>query len=414
LLDAESDESRMAGLDAASRVPDRVSSDDLRRFLDDPSPGVRAAAIRALAVRSDERTAVPTAMLVDALDDDAYLVRAAASSALAGRADARATLIGTLDVGSERSQDAALLALTGRAGEVQADLLSWARVQIERAEALHRASGSVAVLPERTPIGAFLEAVVAQRARRAEDRAIAVVVAVGAPAAGGLMRRSLRSSDQDARAQAIEALDSLGDRRLGRALSACLEAASEPSRMDPIETLGRLTQDDDRWIAMLGRAVRATLTTRSEDDTAMTQGDATSGEIETMLLLRRVPLFAGLEPEDLQRVAMVAMERDYPSGSALVREGEIGDELVVIVEGTVRVVQSTADGGERFIRSYGAGEHVGELAVLRDRPRVATVIADGDVRGLVLGGDGLRAILRERPEAAMAMLATLAERISTQ
>ena len=85
LLDAESDESRMAGLDAAARVPDRVSSDDLRGFLDDPSPGVRAAAIRALAVRPDEATVVPTAMLVDALDDDAYLVRSAASSALAAQ-----------------------------------------------------------------------------------------------------------------------------------------------------------------------------------------------------------------------------------------------------------------------------------------------------------------------------------------
>ena len=121
-------------------------------FLDDPSPGVRAAAIRALAIRPDEATVVPTAMLVDALDDDAYLVRiSAASSALAGRADARAALIDALDMGSERAQDAALLALTGRAGEVQADLLSWASVQIERAEALHRAHGSLAALPAADP-----------------------------------------------------------------------------------------------------------------------------------------------------------------------------------------------------------------------------------------------------------------------
>jgi CRP-like cAMP-binding protein len=99
---------------------------------------------------------------------------------------------------------------------------------------------------------------------------------------------------------------------------------------------------------------------------------------------------------------------------ALMREGELGDELIVLVEGSVRVVQAGQDGVERFIRRYEAGEHIGELAVLRDRPRVATVIAEGEVRGLVIGGDGLRAILRERPEAAMAMLATLAERISSQ
>ena len=53
--------------------------------------------------------------------------------------------------------------------------------------------------------------------------------------------------------------------------------------------------------------------------------------------------------------------------------------------------------------------------MLREAPRAATVIAEGDgVRGLVIGGAGLKAILRERPDAAMAMLATLAERISRQ
>ena len=96
------------------------------------------------------------------------------------------------------------------------------------------------------------------------------------------------------------------------------------------------------------------------------------------------------------------------------REGEIGRRAGRHRRGRRARRPGDADGEERFIRRYEAGEHIGELAVLRDRPRVATVIADGDVRGLVLGGDGLRAILRERPEAAMAMLATLAERISTQ
>ena len=64
---------------------------------------------------------------------------------------------------------------------------------------------------------------------------------------------------------------------------------------------------------------------------------------------------------------------------------------------------------------YQIGDHIGELAVLREGTRAATVIAEEPgVRGLVIGGDGLRSILRERPEAAMAMLATLAERISRQ
>ena len=96
------------------------------------------------------------------------------------------------------------------------------------------------------------------------------------------------------------------------------------------------------------------------------------------------------------------------------REGDIGSEMLVLVEGTVRVVRIEPDGGERYIRRYESGDHIGELALLREGPRAATVIADDDVRTLVIDGQNLKAILRERPEAAMAMLATLAERISVQ
>jgi CRP/FNR family cyclic AMP-dependent transcriptional regulator len=133
-----------------------------------------------------------------------------------------------------------------------------------------------------------------------------------------------------------------------------------------------------------------------------------------MLELRRVPLFERLEPEDLQRVAAVADERSFQPGTTIVREGEVGSELFVILEGRVRVARVEADGSERQLTTYAAGDHFGELAVLLERPRVATVVADTEVRTLVIGGDGLTAILRERPEAAMAMLVTLAERISRQ
>jgi CRP-like cAMP-binding protein len=134
-----------------------------------------------------------------------------------------------------------------------------------------------------------------------------------------------------------------------------------------------------------------------------------------MLRLRTVPLFEGLAPEDLQRFAMVATERWFEPGEVLVREGDVGDELYVILEGSVVVTRRQPDESERVLRTYGAGDHVGELAVLRARPLVATVTAEAErVRTLVVGGDGLVAILRERPEVAMALLATLAERLSVQ
>ena len=146
----------------------------------------------------------------------------------------------------------------------------------------------------------------------------------------------------------------------------------------------------------------------------MAASDPRLSPIDRMLFLRRVPIFSRLAPEDLQRLAGVAVERRYEPHTPLVTEGDVGDELVVIVEGEVMVVHG--EGPEaRLIRTYGAGDHIGELAVLRAQPRAATVIAcDGGVFGLAIGGAGLRAILEERPEAAMGMLATLADRISAQ
>jgi CRP-like cAMP-binding protein len=172
--------------------------------------------------------------------------------------------------------------------------------------------------------------------------------------------------------------------------------------------VARLVDDDDPWVSRLARRV-------IEGGTELPETSRTLGDLETMLVLRRVPLFEGLDPEDLQRIAMHSVEHLYPAGEALVREGDIGDSIIVIVEGAVQVEKAEPDGTERLIRTYEQGDHIGELAVLREAPRAATVIAqDGGVRGLVIEGESLRAILRERPDAAMAMLATLAERISRQ
>jgi HEAT repeat protein len=414
LLAGDADVERIAGLQAAARIPSAVTSESIRSMIDASNPAVRAAAIAAAAARPEEDGA-STPYLIHALDDEARVVRSEAATALAGRAGAGDDLVRVLRDGTHRAQEAALVAIPAHASAVRADLLAWASGHIERAEALQRARASVATWSRRSDDLDFLEAVLGQRIRRSEDRAIASLVAVGAPTAGGLMRRSLRSLDPDARAQAIEALDSLGDRGLGHALTACLEAAVEDPGGHPRATLEGLAQDDDQWIRILSRRVLDAGTDADAPEGQMAGRELATTEIDAMLVLRRIPLFAGLDPEDLQRIAMVTVEREWAEGAALIREGDLADSMIILTEGTVRVVDRAADGGERFIRRYSAGDHIGELAVLRDRPRAASVIAEsGGVRGLVLGGEGLRAILRERPEAAMAMLATLAERITHQ
>lgn len=405
------EEDRVVGLDAGRRLGDMVPIDSVRAFLADGSQHVRAAAVAALAGRGRPGDLDPD--LLAALDDDSDLVRGAAANALSQRERTPAGLTGLLMTGSPRSQEAALAALQGHGPEVREAVIDWTLGRLARATDLRRSRSVLAAdtdNPAKPSSGsalAFLERTLADRERHLVDLGLRALVVLGAPQAGGVVRRCLRSDDAEIRAQAIEALDAIGDRRLSSALVSLLDDPV-PRPQDRASTLGRLVDDDDPWIGRL--AQRAVAGEIEMPDTSRTLDD-----LGTMLLLRRVPLFADLDPEDLQRIAMTAGEHLYPPDEALVREGDLGDELVVIVEGSVRVVRAEPDGTERLIRRYEAGDHIGELAILREAPRAATVIAEGTgVRGLVIGGEALRSILRERPDAAMAMLATLAERISRQ
>lgn len=386
-------------------------------LLADDSPDVRQATLEAAALGGTARGDAIAPILLRAFDDESPRVRRTAADLMARRTPVDAEAIAAvLQSGSPRAQDAALMALTGHVDPVRATVVAWASDQAARAasvesdrQALEGGPGRGVPGPDTAP--GFLGSVLARRERTRIDRVLAALAVLGTPEAGGVLRRCLRSTDPEIRAQALEALDSIGDRTLRGALVRLLDADAGGHMADRGAVLRRLVDDGDPWISALARRTIA-----DEGGTsAMPEPSRTMSEIDTMLILRRVPLFEGLDPEDLQRIATTCLERAYSPGEPIVREGELGDELIVIVEGSVRVVQAGPDGGERLIRRYGAGDHIGELAILRERPRVATVIAEGDgVRAQVINGESLKAILRERPDAAMAMLATLAERISAQ
>ena len=341
-------------------------------------------------------------------------MRRTAAGLLASRDADTDGVVELLTTGSPRAQEAALLALIGHGAAVRVSVIDWAESQIALATDRRLARFALAG-PDNTPAPdtalGFLTFVLERRERSLADGALGALAVLGADEARGVIRRCIRSDDLETRAQALEALDSVGERRLRRAIVSFLDtdggAAPEPRD----KVLHRLVDDADPWVARLAR--------RAIEDAAGSDGmadtDRTISDIDTMLLLRRVPLFAELDPEDLQRIASTSRERVYPPGAVIMREGDIDSELLVIIEGVVRVVRIEPDGNERLIRRYEAGDHIGELAVLREGPRAATVIAEGDsIRTLVIDGENLKAILRERPEAAMAMLATLAERISRQ
>lgn len=123
-------------------------------------------------------------------------------------------------------------------------------------------------------------------------------------------------------------------------------------------------------------------------------------------LLRNVPLFAGCSKADLQRIAEIADELDLGEGATLIREGERGREFLVVVDGTVKVSRKG-----RKLRDLGAGDFIGEIALVADVPRTATVTATSPVRLLVVTDRAFRGLLEKTPSVATRVLQSLGERL---
>jgi CRP-like cAMP-binding protein len=123
-------------------------------------------------------------------------------------------------------------------------------------------------------------------------------------------------------------------------------------------------------------------------------------------LLKNVPLFAGCSKSELQRIASLADELDLGEGATLIREGERGREFIVVADGTVRVTKKG-----KTVRELGAGDFIGEIALVADVPRTATVTATSPVRLLVVTDRAFRGLLEQMPSIAKKVLQSLGERL---
>ena len=124
-------------------------------------------------------------------------------------------------------------------------------------------------------------------------------------------------------------------------------------------------------------------------------------------LLAGVPLFAACSKRELGEIALAADELDVPAGRTLIREGERGREFLVIESGTVKVLRNT-----RVVRRLGAGDWVGEIALLCDVPRTATVETVTAVRLLVLTDRAFSKLTRDTPSISAKVMNSLAARLA--
>ena len=128
--------------------------------------------------------------------------------------------------------------------------------------------------------------------------------------------------------------------------------------------------------------------------------------------LARVDLFSSLDKKELETLAKSCQERKYSAGSILIKQGDTGVGLYVIINGHVRTtLAKNPDRAEVDLGTYGPGSVLGEMALLDDLPRSATVTAVDNVAALLLPVWEFRTTIRSHPEIGLKLLAVLSRRL---
>ena len=122
--------------------------------------------------------------------------------------------------------------------------------------------------------------------------------------------------------------------------------------------------------------------------------------------LKRAPLFRDLSRRELVELARVTEDLEVQPGRALCKEGEIGREFFVIVEGEVEITRKG-----KHLATRDGGDFVGEIALLADTPRTATVTAKTPLRFFVLTSGSFRRLIDENPRVERKVLRALARRV---
>jgi hypothetical protein len=427
---------RRATIDAIVEIAgdDQTVSDALVRLSNDPDPSVRAEAAAELVELTGEEAGVAT--LAELADDGDADVRATAQRAMHRTHDARlhdAAMAGLGDA-DPRVRAAAAGAFASVAPDEAVEVLlpmltdADATVRDSAAAALARLPSSdrsteverftaarVAEAVDRHRLGVAIDVDGDERLELLRDSLLArserdaraglrAASLLGGGVAMTVAIENLSVSDRAQRANALEVIESVARRDLVRPLISMWD--SDPGRQARERPpLDGLREDPDDWIRAC--AEFATAPTGG----TMTETLPTLSTMERVLFLRKVPLFSELPPPDLQPIAAIAEEHVFDEGDTIARQGDVGDEMHIIVSGEVSVTVREGD-DQRVVAVRSEGDVVGEMAIVTNEPRMADLVARGPVRLLSIDRRRFESIVRERPETALGVIRMLSRRLA--
>jgi CRP-like cAMP-binding protein len=132
---------------------------------------------------------------------------------------------------------------------------------------------------------------------------------------------------------------------------------------------------------------------------------------EVVELLARVPAFSTLTPEDLERIAQLAVPRSFDPGQMVFLEGDSSDTCYIVRYGHARAVRGHGDGRTITLATFGPGDIFGELAMFEDERRSATVEAIEELSVVAVLGPDMRRLMVEHPQIATRLVVALGRRL---
>lgn len=121
-------------------------------------------------------------------------------------------------------------------------------------------------------------------------------------------------------------------------------------------------------------------------------------------LLKNIFLFKDLDAEEVSQIINISEIKSFSKDQVIFEEGEEGDAVYIVIEGAVRVSKMIPGMGEENLTILGPGQYFGEMSLIEDAPRSATIIAHKDCSLLFIGKEDFRRLLEENKEIAYKLL----------
>ena len=436
LLNSEIETDRISAVRSCAEWRTRSCYGVLRLRLSDGSPSVRSEVLRALAAID---AAASADLLIRSLGDESRSVAGTAASLIyrAGR-----TVLPALTAALDQPQleAGALEALRffspAELQEQRRALHDFARRKIEEINhyrELLRQHGALPAAPAPDP---HLYDALKDRLLQTGAAVLSAAGLLSDPLNAAAAIEALGSNNGSQKANALELLDGLKEKEIVRAVLPLFEQGFEeqnsPGPVDPVSFLVSVSGERDPWLRACAvyalrdctdPRARSALHRLASDEDALVRETVERmlnggkkmkslpalSTLERIFFLKNVPLFAEFAPPELKQVAAICREQGFADGEILGEEGEIGEEMYIIIRGEVRILGDGRTGEELARR--GAGEYVGEMAVISREPRMATMVAAGEVRVLSIAQPEFEEILRSCPEASLAVMRVLCDRL---